>query len=128
MLGHYDWLARVPGWGSLIVFRALVERLSGEAAPMGLFASTSHEVLVISAFGTVPERKERSMVFVEPRPGGRIRVRLRNPTGAEVQAECDHEGLLAHVQIREQLRSLLLEASWLGAGSSPSSECQPKPG
>ena len=115
MLGHYEWLGSFPGWGSLPVFRAFVERLSCEAAPMGLFASQSHEVLMISAIGTFPERKERAMVLVEPLPGGRIRVRLRKPSGAEVQVECDPDGQLAMIQIREYLQALVAETAWLAA-------------
>ena len=66
ILRFYDGFRGIEGWDSVPFRRLVVARLAESEWGRRLWASQSHEVLVISRVGSWPERVERPRVVVMP--------------------------------------------------------------
>jgi hypothetical protein len=110
ILRFYDGFRDIEGWGALISFRQLVvARLAESDWGRRLWASQSHEVLLISRVGTWPERVERPRVIVMPRECT-VRIRRYGAAG-------EHRGE-AELSFKECWPAVEAALSWLEAADA----------
>ena len=74
VLRSYDRFAGQPDWQHVLPFRALVEQLSSAAERLSLFASESHETLVISKHNNGPAPDNLPRVVVQPWRDGNLTI------------------------------------------------------
>jgi hypothetical protein len=114
-LRSYDQLSTLPNFEHISAFRALVEQVLPAAVQLNLFASNSHETLIISKNNQGPAPDNLPRVVVEPWRDGNLTIIYCGPGGKE-QCPCTSGG--AQQVIQTYVNRLVTECSESAATSA----------